>query len=53
MRTSHINMLKRLTVSFFTDDSCSDLTRGTTINVPGNCLNNAIGPWKTMKFTEI
>ncbi|KAK9775538.1 hypothetical protein SCAR479_07927 [Seiridium cardinale] len=38
-------------VSFYTDAECADLTRGTTVNVPGNCLNNDLGPWAALKIT--
>ncbi|KAH8193889.1 hypothetical protein TruAng_011944 [Truncatella angustata] len=38
-------------VSFYTDGDCTDLVRGTTVNVSGNCLNSNIGAWNSVKVT--
>ncbi|KAI0171528.1 hypothetical protein BJ166DRAFT_609787 [Pestalotiopsis sp. NC0098] len=38
-------------VSYFTDDSCADLTRGTTVSEVGNCMHSAIGPWASINIS--
>lgn len=38
-------------VSYFTDDACADLTRGTTVSEVGNCMHSAIGPWASINIS--
>lgn len=38
-------------VSYFIDDACADLTRGTTVSEVGNCMHSAIGPWASINIS--